>query len=179
MTFPRNRPRQTERNEVRNDGAYEETRVVGGCSPTWPPSLSPSQGMFLRSEYLGSARTLSFPRTGIVLHRHVRHDPHTPPTLYVLDTQPCAARRPNNYGHRYRSSRTYEEETRDASTTTIDSIARATNEDILRFGIFLPSSSVEKREAESGRRKFGSVRGKRRRANVVVATRGRFGYAWD
>lgn len=77
------------------------------------------------------------------------------------------------------SSRTYEEETRDASTTTIDSIARATNKDILRFGIFLPSSSVEKREAESGRRKFGSVRGKRRRVNVVVATRGRFGYAWD
>lgn len=66
------------------------------------------------------------------------------------------------------SSRTYEEE-----TTTIDSIARATNEDILRFGIFFSSSSVEKREAESGRRKFGSVRGKRRRANVVVATRGR------
>lgn len=42
---------------------------------------SPSQGMFLRSEYLGSARTLSFPRTAVescYMDTYARrHDPHT------------------------------------------------------------------------------------------------------
>lgn len=80
---------------------------------------SPSQGMFLRSEYLGSARTLSFPRTAVescYMDTYARrHDPHTTNAVRARATI-------HSHVHAGQittdtdigSSRTYEEETRDA-----------------------------------------------------------------
>lgn len=93
---------------TRNEGC----RWVGGWSAAWPP---PGQGMFLRSESLGSARTLSFLRTPVescYIDTYASSTTRTVTSanirMYVLDSDTPTrstrcARRPNNYGHRYRA----------------------------------------------------------------------------
>lgn len=113
------------RSETRS-GTMACTRKRGSLVGRWllahlatlHPS-SPSQGMFLRSEYLGSARTLSFPRTAVescYMDTYARrHDPHTTNAVRARATI-------HSHVHAGQittdtdigSSRTYEEETRDA-----------------------------------------------------------------
>ena len=119
------------RSEMRS-GTMARTRKRGSLVGRWLlahlATLSPfpplsSQGMFLRSEYLGSARTLSFPPTAVescYIDTYARrHDPHTTNAVRARATI-------HSHVHAGQittdtdigSSRTYEEETRDACTTT-------------------------------------------------------------
>lgn len=80
-----------------------------------PPGHPPGQGMFLRSESLGSARTLSFLRTPVescYIDTYASSTTRTATSanirMYVLDSDTPTrstrcARRHNNYGHRYRA----------------------------------------------------------------------------
>lgn len=120
--FPRNRPRQTERNEVRN-GAYEERgmsvgrRLVGRLATPRPGDVSPlgiprtlgrcrfyelPWNRVTSTRTPAARRVPSHRRTSectcsIPTHRHGRHDVHAGPITTDTDTGP---------------SRTYEEETR-------------------------------------------------------------------